>query len=148
MPVITERRTAMDERLGAGSVITIVVVLAALMLIAWSGALTAPKHVPRLSVDNPHPWLVNIDARPAGHGSWTGIGALDAGTDQDFLEVLDMGDTWELRFHYAGEVEVTTSFSRRQLEQSNWSIAVPASFASEAEVAQAAGRLPANQPPG
>jgi hypothetical protein len=143
MPVITERRTPLDEHLGAGSVITIVVVLITLMAIAWSGALTAPDHVKRLTIDNPHPWLVSVDARPAGSTSWTGIGALDPGTDQEYLELLDMGDSWELRFSYAGEVDVTMAISRRQLEASDWTVAVPSSFASEAEVAEAAGRLPA-----
>ena len=77
-----------------------------------------------------------------GSTSWTGIGALDPGTDQEYLEVLDMGDSWELRFSYAGEVEVTMAISRRQLDAADWTVAVPSSFASEAEVAEAAGRLP------
>jgi hypothetical protein len=146
MPVTTERRTAMDERLGAGSVITIVVALAALMIVAWSGALTAPNHVERLTIDNPHRWLANVDARPAGQGGWTGVGAISADDTQEFQEVLDMGETWELRFRYAGAVEVTMSVDRSQLQQGEWTVAVPASFASEAEVAEAAGRLPVSAP--
>jgi hypothetical protein len=148
MPVIAERRTATDGRMGAGTVVTIVIAFAVLMVVAGSGVLSPPEHIERLTIENPHSWPANVDVRRAGAAGWTGVGVVSPKATHVYREVLDAGETWELRFGYAGEVLVTMTVGLEQLLANDWTVTVPASFAAAAEAAglsplgAAAGRQP------
>ena len=91
-------------------------------------ALRDPGHVDHITIDNPHPWDVTIDATDGGRDGWAGIGGLARDDADTFQSVLDRGDTWIFRFAYGGE-EAELRISRQHLEQSDWHVTVPAEFA-------------------
>ena len=111
----------------------VVIVVAVL---AWAAAtallapvLREPGHVDHVTVDNPHPWDVNVDATSGHRDGWVGVGDLARDGSDTFRSVLDEGDTWIFRFTYGGE-EAQLRISRRQLEQNAWHVTVPDEFAA------------------
>ncbi len=136
MPVITAHRTTTDERLGASGAIIMLIAVVALVLATWSGLLSTPNHVERVTLDNPHNWTADVEARRAGSDGWTAIGTLGPHVRREYLEVLDMAHTWELRFRSPGSVvDVRTTMTRDQLINDNWSVVVPPSLATAATAA-------------
>ena len=104
-----------------------IAVFAALLVLASPG-LRLPAHVDRVTVANPHAWNAEVDVTAASRDGWLGIGSVQRQSEQAFREVLDQGGRWIFRFSYGGEnVEVTVD--RAQLEQTDWRVSVPPSFA-------------------
>lgn len=104
-------------------------------------ALRVPAHVARLTVDNPLPWPVHVQASEPGAPGWLGVGTVDRGQEQAFHSLLDQGDRWVIRFAYAGhhaELRVT----RAELERAGWRVTVPGDLADQlgdADVPEAPG---------
>lgn len=93
-------------------------------------ALRDPGHVATLTLANPHEWAVNAEVSDAARADWVGLGGIDRGDEHTFELVLDQGDTWVIRFAYAGhhaDVEV----SRSHLERTRWRVSVPDQLATD-----------------
>jgi hypothetical protein len=120
--------------------------IAAAMLaaaVALSVVASSVHHVDRLTIANPYAWDADVDIRPAGHDGWVAVGTVAASTRADFLEVVDMGTRWEVRFRSGGGVVVATVLSRDDLASGAWNVAIPREFADQAT---AAGLSPSPPP--
>jgi hypothetical protein len=135
MPVITARQTSTDERIGPGGVITLLIAVVIVVLALWSGLFSPAKHVERLTIENPYDWTVTIEARRVGGEGWTSLGTVGPHVKREYREVLDVGRTWEVRFHVPGAFAVSLVVPRQQLEAAGWAITVPPSLASAARAA-------------
>lgn len=104
------------------------IVVPAVFWIAATAVVTAairtPPHVDRITVDNPHPWHVHVEATDPDRDGWVGIGGVEREDRHTVEQVLDQGDTWIIRFSYAGQ-STETEVSRDQLEQDGWQVVVP-----------------------
>ena len=93
-----------------------------------------PAHVDRLTIDNPHPWPVSVDATGATRDGWVSVGGVARDSAQTFHLVLDQGDSWIFRFAYGGQhAEMRTS--RTRLDHDNWHVTVPDRFATRLRAA-------------
>lgn len=97
-------------------------------------AMRLPAHVDRLTVDNPHPWAINLDVTDADGSRWLGVGTVEREQEQTFPSVLDQGDEWTIRFSYSG-VHVDVSMTGFQLEQRGWHVTVPDELAGQLRAA-------------
>jgi hypothetical protein len=104
-----------------------IAVLASLLVFAGR-ALRLPPHVDRVTVANPHVWDAQVDVAAVPGDGWLGMGTVERESEQSFREVLDMGGRWTFRFSYGGE-EVEVTVDRAQLENNDWRVGVPPSFA-------------------
>lgn len=101
----------------------------ALATVLVGDALQTPGHVEVLRVDNPHDWAVNVQVSDAARSDWVGLGDVDRGDAHTFEEVLDQGDTWVVRFAYAGN-HADLELTRTDLDRSDWQITVPDEIAT------------------
>ncbi len=102
-----------------------VAVLAAGVLAA-SEAMGLPTFVPRLSVINPTPYDVEIDVTGRGGGSWLNLGGVPRESTKPLYELIDQGDQWLFRFHYAGVDAGEMSVRRDDLRAGDWRVTIPA----------------------
>jgi hypothetical protein len=65
----------------------------------------------------------------ADRDGWLGLTLVPQRTTTTVEEVVDQGETWIFRFDYVGKYEEEIEVSRRELEQNDWTIEVPPSFA-------------------
>lgn len=108
--------------------------------LAWVAALAmlvptlrVPPYVDQITIDNPHPWAINVDVTNGGDG-WVGIGPVDRDGRSTFHGVVDQGGTWIFTFTYAGE-HAQLRISRQQLQRDNWEITVPDEVAEQLRAA-------------
>lgn len=87
-------------------------------------ALRIPAHVDHVTIENPHPWLVNIAVTDGDRDGWVGLGTVERDTEHTFQSVVDQGDQWIFRFAYAGH-QVETVVSGARLDEDDWHVAVP-----------------------
>jgi hypothetical protein len=97
-------------------------------------AIQVPAHVDRLTVDNPHRWMVTVDVSDADADSWVGVGTVERERDQTFDSILDQGAEWTIRFTYAG-VHVDLQTTDTRLERQGWRVTVPDRLADELSAA-------------
>ena len=103
-------------------------IVAALIVAVAIPALRVPSHVDHVTVDNPHPWAVQVEVTDAERDAWLAMGGVARDREQDFGSVPDQGDEWTFRFTYAGQ-EATVTVSGADLESSDWRVAVPGELA-------------------
>jgi hypothetical protein len=110
-------------------------VLHAAAIVPVAGALRVPPHIDRVTIVNPHPWPATVSATRTGHtNTWSPVGTVDRDTTQSFLEVVDQGNDWTIRFDHLGHhVEVQTT--RTHLVRDGWRITVPDLFATQLHAA-------------
>ncbi|MGH9212427.1 MAG: hypothetical protein ACRD2C_17375 [Acidimicrobiales bacterium] len=97
-------------------------------------ALRQPDDVDQVTVDNPHPWDVNVAVTDGERDGWLGIGVLEPGTEQSFASVLDQGEQWIFRFSYGGE-QAEAQLSGAQLARDGWQVTVPDELADNLRAA-------------
>ena len=88
-----------------------------------------------VTVANPTPYDVYVDARSGGDPAVVGIGAIHHEGETTFEGVLDQGDVWVFEFAYAGVEAGSVEVSGDQLEAAGWRVEVPTSVAAELEAA-------------
>jgi hypothetical protein len=96
--------------------------------------LREPAHVDRITIQNPLDWAVHVDVSDENGDGWVGLGRVQRGSDQTFRYVLDPGDTWIVRFTYAGQ-HAEAQLTRLQLEQDSWRVTVPDELATRLRAA-------------
>jgi hypothetical protein len=143
MPVLVAKppgpTTRTSERVAVGLIAAVVLAAA----VALSVVAASVHHGGRLTVVNPYAWDADVDIRATGDDGWVAVGTVPASTRADFLEVVDMGARWEVRFRSSGAVAVGTVLSRDDLARAGWNVDVPPAFS---ELATAA-RLSPSPPP-
>lgn len=97
-------------------------------------ALRTPPYVERITVDNPHPWNVHVEATGGDRTGWVAVGGVTRDQERTVADVLDQGDTWILRFAYGGQV-AETRLSRDQLTRDGWHVTVPDELADRLRAA-------------
>jgi hypothetical protein len=102
-------------------------------LVVISFGLRTPEMV-NLTVDNQSEWRAEVSVRSADSTAWTGAGGVARENSLEFLELPDQGSDWVIRFSYGG-VSEEVPVSRDELAAQNWTIEVPASFATMLEEA-------------
>jgi hypothetical protein len=93
-------------------------------------AIQVPAHIDRLTVDNPHRWMVDVDVSDADRDGWVGVGTVEREEERTLASILDQGPLWTIRFAYAG-VHIDRRMTDGQLERQDWHITVPDQLADE-----------------
>src|SRR4051812_31268201 len=96
-----------------------------LVLVATSGG---PKFMSRVTVVNPTAYDLDVDVAGAAGDGWTGVGTVERTGTETFQDVVDQGDTWILRFSYAGKAAGEVRTSSQDLARAHWRIEVPPTF--------------------
>jgi hypothetical protein len=106
---------------GLAVAIAIVVVLAAT-------AMRGPKFVSSVTIDNPSPYVVTVDAAPANSSEYTELSAISPNTTTSVSQVVDQGGTWVFRVSSAGVNGGAFTISRSDLARADWKVTIPASI--------------------
>lgn len=83
----------------------------------------------RLTIENPLPYLVNVEVAGATRDGWLDLAAVDRGRTSVVEEVHDQGDEWVFRFSYGGVEAGELVMRRDQLVNDGWKITVPTAVA-------------------
>ena len=84
-----------------------------------------PPMVPPLTVDNPTPYTVFIEARDGPHDGWAPIAIVHARHTDTETQLVDEGANWDLRFTSQGVVLDGYHVTRAQLAADHWHYTVP-----------------------
>lgn len=103
------------------------VVAGALLCVVMTFALHDVDVVPRVTVENPSSFAVNVNVRPAGDGSRLILATVPPSTSVTNLDVLDQGDEWDFGFSAGGIDGGTLRVSRAQLVDDGWRVRIPES---------------------
>jgi hypothetical protein len=94
--------------------------------------------VDRVTVINPTPYELNVEAGGAGEETGVLLGTVPREQTKSFEDVLDQGEVWTFRFSAAdrpgGEITVT----RDDLARGQWKLTVPGAVADRLGAAGAA----------
>ena len=118
-------------------VLTVVVVVAASILIAWVSVLLADPDRVDLVIENPTSYYVHVGVRPVEGEGRLGLGTVEPGTSMPFFEVLDQGDRWLFDYSLGGVDAPPVEVSREEL--SSGAVEIPESVE---ELFRDAGLLP------
>ncbi len=128
-PVLTNPRSQ-SSRLGGVGEFLMVVALAAGVIFALIGlGLDDMPTYRQLTVENPAPYIINVDVTSAERDGWLHVGIVRREGRQTFEGLADPGDQWAFRFSYGGAAVGELSVSRDQLAREGWTITVPAEAA-------------------
>ena len=117
-PLPTRVRTA---QVGLAFTVAVVVLLAALTISLSRG----PSFVPRVTIDNPTVYRLQVDVGSPGESGGLNLGVLPRAGATTVEEVVDRGESWEFRFSYGGQTGGAVTVSRDQLDQEGWRLTVP-----------------------
>lgn len=137
--MLVELRPPRSERWKRPALVAAAVVVVAIALFIVVSLTGGPKFVSRLTVVNQTAYDLQVDATDAGHHGWTAIGTAGRSGTSSFQDVVDQGDTWILRFTYAGQTAGELRFTHQELVGAQWRVTVPASFG---EALRGAGTTP------
>lgn len=82
--------------------------------------------VPRVTVDNPTRYNIQVDVGAPGEDQVLAVGTVPRDGSRTFEEVADQGERWVFRLSFGGEDVGQIVVPRLQLEKDGWRIAVPA----------------------
>ncbi|HZQ75753.1 MAG TPA: hypothetical protein VFE55_00375 [Acidimicrobiia bacterium] len=126
-PARTPRRTV---------IIAVAAVAAALALvIAGQRLLPTGATVRRITVNNPTPYHLEIDAAGTGRSRAVTLGPIGREQEKTFEGVIDQGDEWIFRFASGGTGGGEMRVSRAQLTQDGWKITISDDVARRLEAA-------------
>lgn len=86
---------------------------------------SGPATVPRITLENPTPYALDVEVSPAPGAGWTSAGSVRQQSTADVQEVIDQGDVWIFRFDSQGETGGELRLSRAELVASDWRVVVP-----------------------
>jgi hypothetical protein len=118
------------------ALIAVVAVLGALALVfAAQQLLPSGATTRRITVDNPTPFHLEIDAAGTGSARAVTVGPIGREQQKTFEGVIDQGDQWIFRFASGATDGGEMRVSRGQLEQDGWKITVAADVARRLQAA-------------
>ena len=137
--MLVEMRPARTERWKRPALVAAAILVVAIALVIVVSLTSGPKFVSNLTVVNPTAYDLQVDATNGARHSWTAVGTSTRGATDSFQDVVDQGDTWILRFTYAGKTAGELRLSHQELAGAKWRVTVPASFG---EALRATGTTP------
>jgi hypothetical protein len=144
MPVLVAKPPKAPTRTSARVAVGLIAAVVLAAAVALSVVASSVHHVDRLTIVNPYAWDADVDVRAAGSDGWIAVGTVAASTRADFLEVVDLGARWEVRFRSGGRVVTSTVVSRADLAGEAWNVAIPREFSDQATAARLAPSPPPN----
>ncbi len=99
---------------------------AVLVVLLVAPNLVPGAFVPRLTVENPTAFVVNVELAGRGGSGWFALGTVGRESQGVFEEVPDPGATWLIRFSYAGVDGGRVELPRSALQEAGWQLAIPA----------------------
>jgi hypothetical protein len=108
-------------------VVVIAVVAAAVavgLVVAAQRLLPSGATMRRITVNNPTPFHLEIDAAGTGSARAVTLGPIGRQQEKTFDGVIDQGDEWIFRFASGGTDGGEMRLSRAQLEQDGWKVTV------------------------
>ncbi len=88
-------------------------------------AVGEPRTFRRLTVQNPTPYLLNVDVTGAERDGWLDVGSFRRERTRTVEELADQGRQWVFRFSYGGVEAGELTVSHDQLARDGWRITVP-----------------------
>ena len=85
----------------------------------------------RLTIENPLPYLVNVEVAGTTRDGWLDVAAVGRGRTRVVEEVRDQGHEWVFRFSYGGVQAGELVMRRDQLVNDGWKITVPTAVADQ-----------------
>jgi hypothetical protein len=144
MPVLVAKPPGPTTRTSARVTIGLIAAVMLAAAVALSVVASSVHHVDRLTIVNPYAWDADVDVRSPGSDDWITVGTVSASTRADFLEVIDLGARWEVRFRSGGSVVTSTVVSRADLAGEAWNVAIPRDFSDQATAARLSPSPPPN----
>ncbi len=124
-PTLTGPRRLKARPVQQGILAGMVIVAFVAGLVLATNALRLPEFVPRLSLENPTTYQVEIDVTGADRDGWLSLGAVRRESAKTVYEILDQGDQWRFRFRSGGEDGGELLVSRAQLRANGWRVTIP-----------------------
>ena len=105
-------------------------VLAAAFGVAVGSLTRGAGFVPRITVENPTPFNLQVDAGAGGDDDILALGSVPREGSRVFEQVVDQGERWVFRLSFGGEDVGEVVVPRPQLEKDGWRVVVPAGIGS------------------
>ncbi|HWI04291.1 MAG TPA: hypothetical protein VNT52_10805 [Acidimicrobiales bacterium] len=128
-PVLTEHPSQPSRLTRAGGVLIVLAIAAAVVLALSRTGLDDTPSYRSLTVENPTPYIINIEVTGAERDGWFDVGSVRRENRQTFEETPDPGEQWVFRFSYGGADAGELAVSRDELEGDGWRVTVPAETA-------------------
>jgi hypothetical protein len=80
--------------------------------------------IERVVIENNTVYAARVEVR-GREGGWLALTTVRQESTREVREVIDQGDLWVFRFTYAGYESFDVEISRKELEESGWSVEVP-----------------------
>ena len=93
--------------------------------VAVAPAFRTDKPVPRVTIDNPTLYAVNVEVSGSGTGAWLDLGAVEREGSTTVEQVTDQGPQWTFRFSYGGVDAGEVTVARAALAHAGWRLAIP-----------------------
>jgi hypothetical protein len=127
-PVLT-RPPSSSARLARIGAVILVSAIGVAALIAVTRMEQRDVSYVRLTIENPLPYLVNVEVAGATRDGWLDVAAVGRGRTRVVEEVHDQGHEWVFRFSYGGVQAGELVMRRDQLVNDGWKITVPTAVA-------------------
>lgn len=101
------------------------------LVLGLTALMRGPALVSRLTIDNPTRLPIEVTVSTPESPGRLGIGSVAPESRGTFDDVVDMGDTWEIRLVANGRAEVRTTVTRAELARDGWTFTVPDQLRSE-----------------
>lgn len=88
-------------------------------------AVGEPSTFRRLTVQNPTPYLINVDVTGAERDGWLDVGSFGRERTRTVEELADQGRQWVFRFSHGGVDAGELTVSRDDLAGDGWRMTVP-----------------------
>jgi hypothetical protein len=123
---VSERPTARphDPATSVAQTWLILLVSGALALGAVAALDRRPARIGALTIQNPTAYEVDIEVAGAS-GDWLPVGSARPHSELRLSDVIDQGDTWQVRYSARGRRAPVTQIARRDLQANGWKIDVP-----------------------
>ena len=128
MTSVLERRRPrphLPARTGTAGLWLVTAATGAFFLAVVEPALRVPPHVDHLVVENPHPWIVVVEAAGPDGDGWVPVATVAREDSVRVDDVLDQGERWLFRFRAAGHPAGEVTVERSRLDAEGWRLTMP-----------------------
>jgi hypothetical protein len=84
--------------------------------------------VDEVTIVNETEYPAHVEVTNRKRDGWLGLTVVDAHSTSAVAETIDRGEVWIFRFDYVGKHHELVEISKRELEQNDWTVEVPAAF--------------------
>lgn len=134
-PVLTQPKSQPPRLARVGELLIVLAIGAGVVFALSRLGLGATPSYRSVTVENPSPYIINIEVTSAKRDGWFDVGSVRRENRRTFEQTPDPGDQWVFRFSYGGVDAGELTVSRDQLAQDGWRIVVPAEAAERLRAA-------------